>query len=155
MSRLETYDWPGNVRELENTIERAVALESGTEISTTVLPDRISGASIASVSLPGDSRGLSFPAEGMDFEGVIAETEKRYLQAALEKADGVRTRAAELLKISYRSFRHLAKKHEPIEAEIEQGNVLERGLIAFASVEVFEDNCKQIFLRWRGILCEP
>jgi two-component system, NtrC family, response regulator PilR len=112
MSRLESYDWPGNVRELENTIERAVALESGAEISTTVLPDRISGARTASVPLPGDSAAFTFPAEGIDFGGVIAETEKRYLQLALEKADGVGTRAAELLKISYRSFRHLAKKHE-------------------------------------------
>ena len=111
MSRLETYDWPGNVRELENTIERAVALESGSEISTTVLPDRISGATIAAVSLPGESAAFAFPAEGIDFDGVMAETEKRYLRAALDKADGVRTHAAELLKISYRSFRHLAKKH--------------------------------------------
>jgi two-component system response regulator PilR (NtrC family) len=111
MSRLETYDWPGNVRELENTIERAVALESGSEISTTVLPDRISGASVAAVALPGEAASFAFPTEGIDFEGVMAETEKRYLRAALEKADGVRTHAAELLKISYRSFRHLAKKH--------------------------------------------
>jgi len=41
----------------------------------------------------------------------MAETERRYLQAALEGSDGVRTRAAELLKITYRSFRHYAKKH--------------------------------------------
>jgi two-component system response regulator PilR (NtrC family) len=47
----------------------------------------------------------------VDFERVVAETEKRYLQAALEKSHGVRTQAAELLKISYRSFRHFAKKH--------------------------------------------
>jgi two-component system response regulator PilR (NtrC family) len=112
MSRLETYDWPGNVRELENTIERAVALESGAEISTTVLPDRISGASIAAVSLPGGPAAFVFPAGGIDFDGVMAETEKLYLRAALDKADGVRIHAAELLKISYRSFRHLAKKHE-------------------------------------------
>ena len=111
MSRLETYDWPGNVRELENTIERAVALESGAEISTTVLPDRISGASVAAVALPEEAASFAFPAEGIDFEGVMAETEKRYLRAALDKSDGVRTHAAELLKISYRSFRHLAKKH--------------------------------------------
>lgn len=111
MSRLETYDWPGNVRELENTIERAVALESGPEISSAVLPDRMTGASLASVILPGDATSFVFPAEGIDFDGVIAATEKRYLQAALEKAGGVRTRAAELLKISYRSLRHLAKKH--------------------------------------------
>src|SRR6202008_1779771 len=41
MRRLESYDWPGNVRELENTIERAVALESGADISMAVLPDRV------------------------------------------------------------------------------------------------------------------
>jgi two-component system, NtrC family, response regulator PilR len=111
MSRLETYDWPGNVRELENTIERAVALESGPEISSAVLPDRISGANLVSVTLPGDSNAIAFPVEGLDFDGVIAATEKHYLQLALEQAGGVRTRAAELLKISYRSFRHLAKKH--------------------------------------------
>ncbi len=45
MRRLEEYDWPGNVRELENTMERAVALESGPEISLPVLPDRIAGYS--------------------------------------------------------------------------------------------------------------
>src|SRR5260221_1515035 len=41
MTHLESYDWPGNVRELENTMERAVALESGGETSLRVLPDRI------------------------------------------------------------------------------------------------------------------
>jgi two-component system response regulator PilR (NtrC family) len=47
----------------------------------------------------------------VDFEKEIAQAERRYLQAALERADGVRTKASELLKISYRSFRHYAKKH--------------------------------------------
>jgi two-component system response regulator PilR (NtrC family) len=110
MTRLESYDWPGNVRELENTMERAVALESGREISLPVLPDRIAGYS-------GTSTGASaaqiaeFPSDGLDFEKEIAEAERRHLQAALEKAGGVRTKASELLKISYRSFRHYAKKH--------------------------------------------
>src|SRR5215469_3286754 len=45
MTHLENYDWPGNVRELENTMERAVALETGREISLRVLPDRIAGYS--------------------------------------------------------------------------------------------------------------
>src|SRR6201981_43259 len=107
--RLEAYDWPGNVRELENTMERAVALESGTEISLPVLPDRIAGYSgVGAAALSGR---LVIPAEGVDFEKEIADAERRYLQAALEKADGVRTRAAEILKITYRSFRHYAKKH--------------------------------------------
>ena len=111
MTRLESYDWPGNVRELENTMERAVALESGREISLRVLPDRIAGYSgTPSSGAPGSTTD-GFPAEGVDFEKVIAETERRYLQFALDKAEGVRTRASELLKISYRSFRHYAKKH--------------------------------------------
>ena len=111
MRRLESYDWPGNVRELENTIERAVALESGPEISVSVLPDRVAGTSSAVATAPGHPENLQLPEAGVDFERAIADTEKRYLQAALEKADGVRTQAAELLKISYRSFRHYAKKH--------------------------------------------
>jgi two-component system response regulator PilR (NtrC family) len=111
MRRLESYDWPGNVRELENTIERAVALESGPEISVGVLPDRVAGFASLPAAIAGTSDREPFPEEGVDFEQVVAATEKFYLQAALEKAGGVRTQAAELLKISYRSFRHFAKKH--------------------------------------------
>src|SRR5271163_746203 len=110
MRRLEAYDWPGNVRELENTMERAVALESTAEISLRVLPDRIAGYAANSSSNASGSQTV-FPAEGVDFEKEIAEAERHYLQAALEKSEGVRTRAADLLKISYRSFRHYAKKH--------------------------------------------
>jgi two-component system, NtrC family, response regulator PilR len=109
--RLEAYDWPGNVRELENTMERAVALETGPEISLRVLPDRIAGYSGSVAAGAGGAVEAPFPAEGIDFEKEIAESERRYLQAALEKAHGVRTKASDLLKISYRSFRHYAKKH--------------------------------------------
>ena len=108
--KLESYDWPGNVRELENTMERAVALESTNEISLRVLPDRIAGYS----NTPGMNAAAgngALPEGGVDFEKEIADTERRYLLAALEKSGGVRTRASELLKITYRSFRHYAKKH--------------------------------------------
>src|SRR5271154_6755599 len=78
MRRLESYDWPGNVRELENTIERAVALESGPDISLAVLPDRVAGSASASGSVFGESGAAHLPAEGVDFERVVADTEKRY-----------------------------------------------------------------------------
>jgi two-component system response regulator PilR (NtrC family) len=107
--RLETYEWPGNVRELENTMERAVALETTPEITLRVLPDRIAGYANAGAGV-GNGNG-AFPAEGVDFEKEVADAERRYLQGALEKSHGVRTQAADLLKISYRSFRHYAKKH--------------------------------------------
>jgi two-component system response regulator PilR (NtrC family) len=109
--RLESYEWPGNVRELENTMERAVALENTAEITLRVLPDRIAGYASTALS-QGDGNGdFAFPQEGVDFEKEVAAAERRYLQAALEKSHGVRTQAADLLKISYRSFRHYAKKH--------------------------------------------
>ncbi len=111
MSRLESYDWPGNVRELENTMERAVALETGSEISLKVLPDRIAGYAPSSVFANTTDARVVFPPEGVDFEKEMAEAERRYLLAALEKAGGVRSHAAQLLKITYRSFRHYAKKH--------------------------------------------
>jgi two-component system response regulator PilR (NtrC family) len=111
MRRLEAHEWPGNVRELENTIERAVALETGNEISPRVLPDRVAGAASPGFAAAPGAATTQFPNEGIDFETEIGETERRYLQIALEKANGVRTKAAELLHISYRSFRHYAKKH--------------------------------------------
>src|SRR6266849_2644365 len=110
MRRLEAYEWPGNVRELENTMERAVALETGRQISLQVLPDRVAGYS-PGMTIGGPGASLTIPPEGVDFEMKMAETERRYLQAALEGSNGVRTRAAEHLKITYRSFRHYAKKH--------------------------------------------
>jgi two-component system, NtrC family, response regulator PilR len=109
--KLESYDWPGNVRELENTMERAVALETGNEISLRVLPDRIAGYASTPSMAAGSGSSNVFPEGGVDFEKELADTERRYLMAALEKAGGVRTRASELLKITYRSFRHYAKKH--------------------------------------------
>ena len=111
IEQFRRYSWPGNVRELENTIERAVALESGPEISLAVLPDRIAGFATASLSGGIGGGPAAFPPDGIDFEKEIAQAERRYLLAALEKSEGVRTRAAELLKITYRSFRHYAKKH--------------------------------------------
>ncbi len=111
MSRLESYDWPGNVRELENTMERAVALETTGEVTLRVLPDRVAGYSGSSTAGPRSEGRRCFLPEGVDFEKEVAETERKYLQAALERTNGVRTQAADLLKISYRSFRHYAKKH--------------------------------------------
>jgi len=109
--KLEAYDWPGNVRELENTMERAIALESTPEITLGSLPDRIAGYAGANSTASGNGHSNTFPEEGLDFEKEIAEAERRYIAGALEKAEGIRTRASELLHISYRSFRHYAKKH--------------------------------------------
>ena len=112
MRRMEVYDWPGNVRELENTIERAIALESGDRITVDALPDRVRAHFQASVAGPGSNgNGPMLPPEGLNLEQYIQQTERSYLLAALERSGGVRTQAADMLKMSYRSFRHYAKKY--------------------------------------------
>lgn len=112
MRRLEVYDWPGNVRELENTIERAVALEGGTRILTEALPERIrSHFQESTPSISHNGEGPALPPEGLNLEEHIQKLERAYLLAALERSGGVRTHAADMLKMSYRSFRHYAKKY--------------------------------------------
>ncbi|MBF8305325.1 MAG: two component, sigma54 specific, transcriptional regulator, Fis family [Acidobacteria bacterium] len=105
---LEGYPWHGNVRELENAIERAVALEKGEEISPDSLPERVAHGAPS----PADQEALAkLPEEGLDLERHMQEIERKLLEAALARSNGVRTRAADLLQMSYRSFRHYAKKY--------------------------------------------
>jgi len=113
LAAMENYPWPGNVRELENAIERAVALsgEDDGMLRPQNLPESFRAEGAVAV---GGAAGITvgqIPKEGIHFESLIAQVEKQYLEAALRAADGVRTRAAELLRMSYRSFRHYAKKY--------------------------------------------
>lgn len=101
---LAHYPFPGNVRELENLIERAVALARGPVIGPELLPPTVTAESDASPSTPrvGD--------DGVDLERLVAEFESGLLREALERAGGVKKRAARLLGISFRSFRYRLEK---------------------------------------------
>ena len=105
------YDWPGNVRQLENTIERAVALCTGNELHVD-LPIERSKLRLAAAAVAGGGSSVALPADGLDMERYVAELERSLLQSALRQANGVQTKAAEMLKLSYRSFRHLLKKYD-------------------------------------------
>jgi two-component system response regulator PilR (NtrC family) len=111
MRCLESYNWPGNVRELENTLERAVVLEVGPQITVESLPERVHGVAKASDAGAGATGDAVIPDCGVNLEKLIAETEEIFLTAALRKSGGVRVKAATLLGMSYRSFRHFAKKY--------------------------------------------
>jgi DNA-binding NtrC family response regulator len=101
---LESYDWPGNVRELENVIERALALSHSETITTRDLP----------VHLLTDRRThpdlIQLPDEGLDLEAYLEDIRAQLMVQALERTSGVQTQAAELLGMSFRSFRYYAKK---------------------------------------------
>jgi two-component system response regulator PilR (NtrC family) len=119
---LMAYDWPGNVRELENVIERAVALEQTPAVLTESLPAHVSRARSSEAPVHADvpsgaaqppdpgAAQLSDLGEGFDLEAHGEELYRHYIALALERSGGVQTRAAELLGMSFRSFRYYAKK---------------------------------------------
>jgi two-component system response regulator PilR (NtrC family) len=108
------YEWPGNVRQLENTVERAVALEMTEELHVELPAERpkvrAAAASAGGGSLPEIGSDVSLP-DGMGMENYVAGIERSLLQNALNQSGGVQTKAADVLGISYRSFRHLMKKY--------------------------------------------
>ncbi|HYR84130.1 MAG TPA: sigma-54 dependent transcriptional regulator [Terriglobia bacterium] len=104
LKKIESYDWPGNVRELENAMERAFILETSNELSAQHLPE--------SVSTNPRMRALThFPDEGFDLESYVEALQKGFLEEALRRTNGVQVKAAELLRMSYRSFRHYMQKY--------------------------------------------
>jgi two-component system response regulator PilR (NtrC family) len=132
MALLRQHSWRGNVRELQNAIERAVALEQTETILPETLPEQIrrghggveraaSAAAHAAVE-PGGFRlqaedvsgaaGSTLPelGEGFDLEARGEDFYRHYMTLALERAGGVQVKAAEMLGMSFRSFRYYAKK---------------------------------------------
>lgn len=103
---LDAYSFPGNVRELENMMERAVALASGPTIGLGDLPATVSGLSASPAP-----RITDLPQEGCLLDDVLGEVERRLLLQALERTGGVRTTAAKLLGITFRSLRYRLAKH--------------------------------------------
>ena len=101
---LTSYDFPGNVRELENIIERCVALET----SNIILPESL----MLSNFKKGRPKKDYIPPGGLDLQKKIEEVEKDFLIKALEEARGVKKKAAELLNLSFRSFRYKLKKYK-------------------------------------------
>jgi len=99
IERLAAYDFPGNVRELENILERAVTLSDGQRITAAELQLRrhsdLAPAAAAGATPLGQH---------------VEEVEKRAIREALEKTRGNKTRAAELLGMTFRQLRYKVKK---------------------------------------------
>jgi two-component system response regulator PilR (NtrC family) len=117
MQVLMNYDFPGNVRELENIIERGVALES----SNIILPESLSfGGGLKSdrEAVPASEANPLLQAAGsieelyeLGIETIITNLEKRFITHALQQTNNSKMKAADLLKISFRSLRYKVKKY--------------------------------------------
>jgi two-component system response regulator PilR (NtrC family) len=89
-------------------VERAVALESERRVGLSTLPENLRSGQPAT-PLSGD--GIAETGAGFNLERHLQDIERSHLQRALERAGGVQTRAADVLGLSFRQFRYLAKKY--------------------------------------------
>jgi DNA-binding NtrC family response regulator len=107
MAALERYHWPGNIRELENALERAMVLGAGEMLGIDSLPLTVRRERPAR-----EPETVDLPEEGLDLEATLDDLERRYLQRALERTHGVQTKAAEVLRMTFRQFRYKLQKHQ-------------------------------------------
>ena len=94
LKALGEYHWPGNIRQLESVTERAVLMCESTQICTKDIKSELQffeGKDLLDFDLPD---------EGINVE----EFEKNLLKKAMQKANGVASKAAKLLGMSYKTF---------------------------------------------------
>ncbi len=110
---LKAYDFPGNIRELENIIERAIVLESSPMITPESLPAELLDPSLGSRNLVRGtcSSGVRLPPEGLPLEQFVEDIERELIYQALERTSGRKKKAAQLLNVSFRSFRYRLEKY--------------------------------------------
>lgn len=100
MKRLIAFDWAGNVRQLENAIEMAVALSGNSEL--------LGPADFPMVGGPIDEDRLfseiDIPDDGLDFNTIVSELERRLILKSLHATGGNKKRAASLLQLKRTTF---------------------------------------------------
>ena len=104
MELLMQYPFPGNIRELENIIERGVAMES----SNIILPENLVLSDQAEED--GKEPDLDIPDAGFDLNVQLEKFERKIIEKALQKTKGSKTKAAELLGVTFDSLRYRIEK---------------------------------------------
>jgi two-component system response regulator PilR (NtrC family) len=105
MRLLVAWRWPGNVRELHNVLERVVTLAEGDAVGADHLPEAIRGQPPSAPAV-----AAALPDGGMDLQAHLDAIERRILEQALQRASGVKSEAARLLSLTFRSLRYRLAK---------------------------------------------
>jgi len=113
---LIAHDWPGNVRQLENSVEMAVALSGDREMLDVIDFPVVSGTSGESTQF----RDIDIPEDGVHFNTLISELERRLILQSLKITGGNKKRAASLLNLKRTTFVEKLKRMDtPIQGMIE------------------------------------
>jgi len=97
MRLLTEYEWPGNIRELENLIERLLVLKKQGTITAIDLPEKICRKAAAPEL---KEQFIRFNEDGINLSREVEQYENHLIIEALRKANGVTTRAAQLLHLN-------------------------------------------------------
>ncbi len=103
MDILSHYDWPGNVRELENIVERAIVLSDGDTIKASDLPILL--------EIPLSNDFLRLPKEDMPLNDSLESLERQLIEKAMDKASGVKMKAAQMLGLKTSSLYYKLEKY--------------------------------------------
>ena len=110
LTRLMAHSWPGNIRELQNVIEQACVMSETDEIGVESLPEGIPGG--RRDGSRGAAKTAMLPSDSLSIPRAVEATERALIVAALEKTNGNRTHAAELLEISQRTLLNKIVRYE-------------------------------------------
>jgi len=104
------HDFKGNIRELRNILEKAVILSEGKEISLPKMDAK--GINSVYIDDPEEEFTLrTFPDEGVDLKKILSNIEKALLDKAMRLTDKNKTKAAQILGLTFREFRYRYDKH--------------------------------------------
>jgi DNA-binding NtrC family response regulator len=106
------YNWPGNIRELENTVERAVALETRETIGLQSIPSEIAYSYSADLGYEHSRIDQLLNGENFDFNEYIDKISKDIIKEALKICNHKLNETAKKLQISYRSLRYYIDKFQ-------------------------------------------
>jgi len=100
MKQLAVFDWPGNVRQVENAVEMAVALSGDRQFL-----DLADFPIVGDTGTDGlDLHRIDIPEEGLDFNTVVSDLERRLILRSLEATGGNKKKAASLLRLKRTTF---------------------------------------------------
>ncbi|MBI5727001.1 MAG: sigma-54-dependent Fis family transcriptional regulator, partial [Ignavibacteriales bacterium] len=100
MNALQQYLWPGNIRELENLIERLFVITTEEIIDPGIINRHLFSQSAIEQNM-----------ELLPLEDAVNRFEKNLIEKALQKADGVKNRAAKILGVSPSNLFYKLEKH--------------------------------------------